>query len=72
MWGEIEENSIAFGNAPQREADNQPIRQLVSQASTQEDKQTKTHSLGFFGGGLDYKQWGAESVVEQSAPTDRQ
>ena len=36
-------NSIAFGSAPQREADSQPISQLVRPAASQ----TETHSLGF-------------------------
>ena len=36
-------NSIAFGSAPRREADSQPISQLAMPAVSQ----TKTHSLGF-------------------------
>jgi hypothetical protein len=35
-------NSIAFGSAPQREADSQPISQLAKPAVSQ----TETHSLG--------------------------
>ena len=49
-------NSIAFGKAPRREADSQPIsqsvRQAVSRASRQADKQAEMHSLAFFIGGL--------------------
>ena len=49
-------NSIAFGKAPRREADSQPIsqsvRQAVSQAvgraSRQADRQAETYSLAFF------------------------
>ena len=37
------QNSIAFGSAPRREADSQPISQLARPAVSQ----TKTHSLGF-------------------------
>ena len=37
------QNSIAFGSAPQREADSQPISQLATPAVSQ----TETHSLGF-------------------------
>ena len=67
--------SIAFGSAPRREADSQPISQLVrqavsqavSRASGQADRQTETHSLGFFSGRLGYKQWGAQCVGQQSA-----
>ena len=36
-------NSIAFGSAPRREADSQPISQLARPAVSQ----TETHSLGF-------------------------
>ena len=36
-------NSIAFGNAPRREADSQPISPLARPAVSQ----TETHSLGF-------------------------
>ena len=36
-------NSIAFGSAPRREADSQPISQLARPAASQ----TETHSLGF-------------------------
>ena len=36
-------NSIAFGSAPRREADSQPINQLARPAVSQ----TETHSLGF-------------------------
>ena len=36
-------NSIAFGSAPRREADSQPISQLDRPAVSQ----TETHSLGF-------------------------
>ena len=53
-------NSIAFGKAPQREANNLPIsqalRQAVSQAvgraSKQAGRQVETHSLAFFHRGL--------------------
>ena len=45
-------NSIAFGKAPRREADSQPIsqlgRQAVSQAVSRANRQAKTHSLTFF------------------------
>ena len=41
--GEKWENSIAFGSAPRREADNQPISQLAKPAVSQ----TEAHSLGF-------------------------
>ena len=37
------QNSIAFGSAPRREADSQPISPLARPAVSQ----TKTHSLGF-------------------------
>ena len=37
------ENSIAFGSAPRREADSQPISQLDRPAVSQ----TETHTLGF-------------------------
>ena len=48
-------NSIAFSNAPRRDADSQPISQLVrqavsqaiSRASRQANRQTQTCSLGF-------------------------
>ena len=55
-------NSIAFGSTPRREADSQPI----SQPGRQADRQTETHSLGFFIGGLGYKQWGARRIPEAS------
>ena len=48
----LKKNSIAFGKAPRREADSQPIsqsaRQSVSQASRQAHRQAETHSLAFF------------------------
>ena len=37
------QNSIAFGSAPRREADSQPISPLDRQAVSQ----TETHTLGF-------------------------
>ena len=37
------ENSIAFGSAPRREVDSQPISQLDRPAV----RQTETHTLGF-------------------------
>ena len=44
-------NSIAFGSAPRREADSQPIsqlvRQAVSQTVSQASRQTETPSLVF-------------------------
>ena len=40
-WGP--KNSIAFGSAPRREADSQPISQLARPAVSQ----TETRSLGF-------------------------
>ena len=50
-----DENSIAFGSAPRREADSQPISQLVRQAVSQTrqsvgqaGRQTETPSFGFF------------------------
>ena len=44
MWKPLlAENSIAFGSAPRREADSQPISQLDRPAVSQ----TETHSLGF-------------------------
>ena len=53
--GDIHPNSIAFGSAPQREADSQPINQLVrqavrqtiSQASRRVDRNTK-HTVWVF------------------------
>ena len=52
MGSQYHQNSIAFGKAPRREADNQPInqsvRQLVGQAGRQANRQAKTHSLAFF------------------------
>ena len=39
----IKENSIAFGSAPRREVDSQPISPLARLAVSQ----TETHSLGF-------------------------
>ena len=53
-------NSIAFGSAPRREADSQPISQsvrqavsqTVSQASRQADRNTQ---FGFISGSLGYK-----------------
>ena len=45
-------NTIAFGSAPRRAADSQPISQLVGQAG----RQTEAHSLGFFSGRLGFKQ----------------
>ena len=49
------DKSIAFGKAPRREADSQPIRQAVSQAgswaSRQADRQAEIQ-FGFFGGSL--------------------
>ena len=58
---------IAFGSAPRREADSEPISQLVrqavshavSRASRQAGRQTETHSVDFFGVRLGYKQRGA-------------
>ena len=41
--------------------------QSVSQASRQADRQTETHSLGFFSGGLGYKQRGSRRVRDQPA-----
>ena len=49
-------NSIAFGKAPRREADSQPISQSVRQAgsqavgraSRQADRQAESQSLAFF------------------------
>ena len=38
-------NSIAFGSAPRREADSQPISQLARPAVSQSDKNTQ---FGFF------------------------
>ena len=68
-------NSIAFDSAPGREADSQPISQLVrpavsqavSWASRQADRQTETHSLGIFSGGLAYKQRGARYTSDKPA-----
>ena len=53
-------NSIAFGKAPRREADSQPISQsvrqavsqAVSQARRQADREAEPHSLAFFSGEL--------------------
>ena len=67
-------NSIAFGSAPRREADGQPISQLarqavsqaVSQASRQADRQTETRSLGVSSSGLGDKH-GARIIVDQPA-----
>ena len=39
----VQANSIAFGSAPRREADSQPISPLARPAVSQ----TETHSLGF-------------------------
>ena len=43
--GTTHENSIAFGSAPRREADSQPISPLARPAVSQTE--TETHSLGF-------------------------
>ena len=40
---QIGQNSIAFGSAPRREADSQPISPLARPAVSQKE----THSLGF-------------------------
>ena len=52
FWPFRPENSITFGSAPRREADNKPISQLVKQAisqtASQASRQAETHSLGFF------------------------
>ena len=40
----VDQNSIAFGKAPPREADSQPINQAGRQAG----RQAETHSLAFF------------------------
>ena len=40
-------NSIAFGGAPRREADSQPISPLARPVVSQTVSQTETHSLGF-------------------------
>ena len=49
------QKSIAFGSAPRREVDSQPISQLARPAVSQ----TETHSLGFFVSGRPVsKQWG--------------
>ena len=68
-------NSVAFGSAPRREADSQPISQsvrqaisqAVSRASRQADRQTETHRLGFFSDRIGYKQWGALLAAENPA-----
>ena len=69
-------NSIAFGKAPGREADGQPIsgsvRQAFSQAggwaSRQASKQAETHSLAFFSvTEYIYKQRGTPAALEQLA-----
>ena len=66
------QNSIAFGKAPRREADSQPIsqsgRQAVSQAvswgSRQADRNTQ---LSFFSGAdYNYKHWGTTGMQEHS------
>ena len=72
-------NPIAFGKAPRREADSQPmsqssgkqsVRQSVGQAGWQtgRHKHTETHSLGFFSvADCTYKQWGLLSLQEWAA-----
>ena len=65
-------NSIAFGSAPQREADSQPISQLVrqavsqtvSRASRQADRNTQFPF--FFSGKLGFKPWGEEQLSEEA------
>ena len=69
-------NFIAFGSAPQKKADSQPISQLVrqavshavSRASRQAGRQADRNTqFGFFNDGLGYKQWGAPCVPAYTA-----
>ena len=70
----LKKNSFAFGKAPRREADSQPISQsgrqavsqAVSQASRQADRQAETHSLAFSVADYNYKHWGTHYTLEYS------
>ena len=53
-------NSIAFGNAPRREADSQPISQLDRPAVSETER--STHFGFFVSGRHGSKQWGAHFV----------
>ena len=55
-------NSIVFGSAQRLtviQSVSQSGKQSVRQSVGQADRQTERHSLGFFSGGLGYKQRGA-------------
>ena len=74
--GKALENSIAFGSAPRREPDSQPISQLVRQAVSQTvrqsvgqtGRQTETHNfVFFFSGRPGFNQWGEQKLSEQAA-----
>ena len=57
---------VTGDNRPISQLVRQSVSQAVSQASKQAHGQTETHSLGFFGGKLPYKQRGPSSTTNQS------
>ena len=61
-------NSIAFGKAPRREADSQPISQSGSQLGKQAGRQAgRNTQFGFLSvADCDYKHWGTRGVQEHS------
>ena len=65
----FQSNSTAFGKAPRREADSQPISQSVSQSGKQAGRQAgRSTQFGFFFSSVDYvyKQWGTPDAPDLS------